>query len=87
MKQRLPSPLDPEVVERCKLDFSERDSNRQLYDLHIDLLALKREQWKGPDEWKRSLALLACPLRMPTRYVLEKNSNLNLRRNYLELRT
>jgi maltooligosyltrehalose trehalohydrolase len=39
----LPAPDDPEVFARCKLDFSERDKNRQLYDLHIDLLRLRRE--------------------------------------------
>ena len=39
----LPSPDDPEVFARCKLDFSERKKNRQLYDLHIDLLTLRRK--------------------------------------------
>ena len=39
----LPAPDDPEVFARCKLDFSERERNRQLYDLHIDLLKLRRE--------------------------------------------
>ena len=39
----LPAPDDPEVFTRCKLDFSERETNRQLYDLHIDLLKLRRE--------------------------------------------
>jgi maltooligosyltrehalose trehalohydrolase len=28
---------------QCKLDFSERQKNRELYDLHIDLLKLRRE--------------------------------------------
>jgi maltooligosyltrehalose trehalohydrolase len=39
----LPPPDDPEVFARCKLDFSERKKHRQLYDLHIDLLKLRRE--------------------------------------------
>jgi len=39
----LPPPDDPKVFARCKLDFSERGKNRQLYDLHIDLLKLRRE--------------------------------------------
>ncbi len=39
----LPAPDDPEVFARCKLDFSEREKNRQLYDLHIDLLKLRTE--------------------------------------------
>jgi maltooligosyltrehalose trehalohydrolase len=41
--RRLPAQDDPEAFFRCKLDFSERDENRQLYDLHIDLLKLRRE--------------------------------------------
>jgi maltooligosyltrehalose trehalohydrolase len=39
----LPSPDDPQAFSRCKLDFSEREKNRRLYDLHIDLLRLRRE--------------------------------------------
>jgi maltooligosyltrehalose trehalohydrolase len=39
----LPAPDDPEVFARCKLDFAEREKNRELYDLHIDLLKLRRE--------------------------------------------
>ena len=31
------------TFERCKLDFTERESNRQFYDLHRDLLRLRRE--------------------------------------------
>ena len=39
----LPAPDNPQVFARCKLDFSEREKNRQLYNLHIDLLKLRRE--------------------------------------------
>jgi maltooligosyltrehalose trehalohydrolase len=39
----LPSPDDPRVFASCKLDFSEREVNRELYKLHIDLLNLRRE--------------------------------------------
>ena len=39
----VPAPDDPEVFARCKLDFSEREKNRQLYDLHVDLLKLRRQ--------------------------------------------
>jgi maltooligosyltrehalose trehalohydrolase len=39
----LPAPDDPKAFTRCKLDFSEREKNQQLYDLHIDLLKLRRE--------------------------------------------
>jgi maltooligosyltrehalose trehalohydrolase len=41
--RRLPAPDDPEAFHRCRLDFSERTINRQLYDLHIDLVKLRRE--------------------------------------------
>jgi maltooligosyltrehalose trehalohydrolase len=41
--QTLPAPDDPDVFAGCKLDFSEREKNRELYDLHIDLLKLRRE--------------------------------------------
>ena len=41
--QTLSVPDDPQACARCKLDFSERKRNRELYDLHIDLLKLRRE--------------------------------------------
>src|SRR5439155_849228 len=39
----LPAPDDPGVFRRSKLDFAEREKNHELYDLHIDLLKLRRE--------------------------------------------
>jgi maltooligosyltrehalose trehalohydrolase len=39
----IPVPDDPEVFTRCKLDFAERQANRQWYDLHVDLIKLRRE--------------------------------------------
>src|SRR6266487_4428014 len=42
-QRNLPSPSDPEVFTRCKLDFSERKTKREFYDLYIDLLKLRRE--------------------------------------------
>ncbi|MGA7275646.1 MAG: malto-oligosyltrehalose trehalohydrolase [Candidatus Udaeobacter sp.] len=39
----LPAPDDPDMFAKCKLDFSERERNRELYDLHVDLLKLRRE--------------------------------------------
>jgi maltooligosyltrehalose trehalohydrolase len=41
--RELPSPTEEEWFERCKLDFSERDSHREAYALHGDLLALRRD--------------------------------------------
>jgi maltooligosyltrehalose trehalohydrolase len=31
------------MVARCRLDFSEREKNREFYDLHVDLLRLRRD--------------------------------------------
>jgi maltooligosyltrehalose trehalohydrolase len=39
----LPAPDDPETFSRCKLDFSERETNRELYNLHVDLMKLRQE--------------------------------------------
>src|SRR5262249_41917520 len=40
----LPRPDDPATFECCKLDFAEREKHKPLYDLHRDLLRLRREQ-------------------------------------------
>jgi maltooligosyltrehalose trehalohydrolase len=39
----LPAPNDPRGFQACKLDFSQRATNRAVYDLHRDLLRLRRE--------------------------------------------
>jgi maltooligosyltrehalose trehalohydrolase len=39
----LPDPADPKTFERCKLDFTERELHREMYDLHRDLIRLRRE--------------------------------------------
>jgi len=39
----LAEPSAAETFERCKLDFSERERNRAAYDLHRDLLRLRRD--------------------------------------------
>jgi maltooligosyltrehalose trehalohydrolase len=36
-------PADPETFLRCKLDFSDRERNAEIYALHRDLLRLRRE--------------------------------------------
>jgi maltooligosyltrehalose trehalohydrolase len=43
MVSYLVHPANPSTFERCKLDFSERERNRPSYDLHKDLLRLRRE--------------------------------------------
>jgi maltooligosyltrehalose trehalohydrolase len=39
----LPEPHDPAAFERSKLDFAERQMNRAYYDMHRDLLRLRRD--------------------------------------------
>ena len=39
-----PTPADPATFERCKLDHSERETHREIYALHRDLLKLRRER-------------------------------------------
>jgi maltooligosyltrehalose trehalohydrolase len=43
VQKRLPVPSDPKVFASCKLDFSKRKKNKEFYDLHVDLLRLRRE--------------------------------------------
>jgi maltooligosyltrehalose trehalohydrolase len=39
----VPAPHDVRTFEQCKLDFSQRDTHRELYALHRDLLKLRRD--------------------------------------------
>ncbi|HEX7957765.1 MAG TPA: malto-oligosyltrehalose trehalohydrolase [Pyrinomonadaceae bacterium] len=41
-RTRLPDPVDAATFERCKLDFAERETHREVYELHRDLLSLRR---------------------------------------------
>jgi len=43
VQKRLPVPSDPKAFASCKLDFSKRKKNKEFYDLHVDLLRLRRE--------------------------------------------
>jgi maltooligosyltrehalose trehalohydrolase len=38
----VPEPHEMRTFERCKLDFAERETHRAIYDLHRDLLRLRR---------------------------------------------
>lgn len=42
MRAQLADPGDPQTFEQCKLDFAERESHREIYDMHRDLLVLRR---------------------------------------------
>ena len=39
----LPDPFDPKLVESYHLDFSERETNSEIYELHCDLIRLRRD--------------------------------------------
>jgi maltooligosyltrehalose trehalohydrolase len=43
IQKGIPDPHDQKTFERCKLDFSERRTHAWAYDLHRDLLRLRRE--------------------------------------------
>jgi maltooligosyltrehalose trehalohydrolase len=43
VRQALADPADPSTFKRSKLDWSQRETHRQGYELHKDLLALRRE--------------------------------------------
>ena len=42
-QRNLHAPDDPNAFAHCKLDFAERETNQELYALHVDLLKLRRE--------------------------------------------
>ncbi|HVF41951.1 MAG TPA: malto-oligosyltrehalose trehalohydrolase [Pyrinomonadaceae bacterium] len=42
-RENQPDPSDAETFGRCKLDFGERETHREIYALHRDLLRLRRE--------------------------------------------
>ena len=48
-QKRLPDPFDPEMVARCRLDFSERPRNSELYQLYVDLIQLRKEDARFRD--------------------------------------
>jgi maltooligosyltrehalose trehalohydrolase len=51
----LTAPESAEAFERCKLDFSERERNRAVYDMHRDLLKLRREDTVFSQQRERSV--------------------------------
>jgi maltooligosyltrehalose trehalohydrolase len=51
----LQDPDDASTFERCKLDFRERETHREVYDMHRDLLRLRREDSVFSAQEPRSL--------------------------------
>ena len=55
-QKALPAPDYPDASSLPrKLDFSERERNQQLYDLHIDLLKLRKEDSRFRQETRGSI--------------------------------
>jgi maltooligosyltrehalose trehalohydrolase len=75
-QKQLPIPTDPDSFTRCKLDFSERKKNKQLYDLHIDLIKLRREDSRFREQKTGGLdgAVLGAKS-FVLRYFAEKNGD------------
>ena len=52
-REYLADPDAPETFESCKLDLKERETNREIYALHRDLLTLRREDAAFPAQRNR----------------------------------
>src|SRR6266705_3078624 len=50
VQKQLPVPSNPEVFANSKLDFAEREKNKHFYDMHIELLRLRREDSRFRDQ-------------------------------------
>jgi maltooligosyltrehalose trehalohydrolase len=76
VQERLPVPDDPTVFVRCKLDFSERQKNRELYDLHVDLICLRREDSRFREQRPNSVdGAVLGPNSFVLRYFSEGNTD------------
>src|SRR5947199_9880443 len=75
-RRRLPAPDYPDVFARCKLDFSEREKNRELYELHVDLLKLRREDSRFREQKSNALdGAVLGPASFALRYFSEGNTD------------
>ena len=83
----LPAPDAPEAFSRCKLDFAEREKNRQLYDLHIDLLKLRRDDSRFRRQCSGGIdGAVLSPASFVLRYFAEQNDDRLLLVNFGERR-
>ncbi|HEV3148732.1 MAG TPA: malto-oligosyltrehalose trehalohydrolase [Chthoniobacterales bacterium] len=75
-QKQLPMPSDPDSFTRCKLDFSERKKNKQLYDLHVDLMRLRREDSRLREQRVRGVdGAVLGPRSFVLRYFSEGNDD------------
>src|SRR5437899_7061217 len=75
-RRRLPAPDYPDVFARCKLDFSEREKNRELYELHVDLLKLRREDSRFQQQIRGGIdGAVLGPANFVLRYFSKENDD------------
>jgi maltooligosyltrehalose trehalohydrolase len=76
VQERLPVPSDPTVFVRSKLDLAEREKNHELYDLHIDLLRLRREDSRFREQKANALdGAVLGPATFALRYFSDGNTD------------
>jgi maltooligosyltrehalose trehalohydrolase len=76
VRRSLPAPDDPQVFARCKLDFFDREKNCQLYQLHIDLLKLRREDSRFRQQTADGIdGAVLGPASFVLRYLGQKNND------------
>jgi maltooligosyltrehalose trehalohydrolase len=76
VQERLPVPSDPTVFVSSKLDFSERQKNKELYDLHIDLLKLRRSDSRFREQIPNGVdGAVLGPASFVLRYFSEGNTD------------
>src|SRR5207253_5222352 len=81
--KELPVPSDPRVFARCKLDFSERELNKEFYDLHVDLLGLRHEDSRFRQQISGGVdGALLGPASFVLRYFAEENDDRLLMVNF-----
>jgi maltooligosyltrehalose trehalohydrolase len=79
----LPAPDDSQVFASCKLDLSEREKNRATYDLHIDVLKLRR----GDSRFRQQISggvdgAILGPASFVLRYFADENDDRLLMVNF-----
>jgi maltooligosyltrehalose trehalohydrolase len=70
------APDEPEAFSQCKLDFSEREKNRELYNLHVDLLRLRRDDSRFRQQESNAIdGAVLGPTSFVLRYFSEANDD------------
>jgi len=74
VQELLPIPSDPTVFVRSKLDFSERQKNKEFYDLLVDLIRLRREDSRFREQEQNGIdGAILGPASFVLRYFSEDN--------------